>query len=82
MSPGRPCPSPRAQSAVNATRRNECGSAGAGGTFTYFLRPDQKMTVAMNIRMPGIPNATAGPYLRRKMGMSSEAKNEPKLMVQ
>ncbi len=46
---------------MRATRKNECGSEGAGGTFTYFLRPDQKMTVAMNIRIPGTPNASAGP---------------------
>ena len=82
MSPGRPCPSPRDHSAVRATRRNECGSADAGGTFTYFLRPAQKMTVAMNIRIPGMPNATAAPYLRSKIGMKSEAKNDPKLMLQ
>ena len=29
-----------------------------------------------------MPNATAGPYLRRKIGISSEAKNLPKLMIQ
>ena len=47
-----------------------------------FLAPNQKKTVAMNIIAPGMPNATAGPYLRRKIGMSSEAKNDPKLMIQ
>ena len=47
--------------AERTTRRNESGFGGAGGTCTYFLRPDQKITVAMNIRMPGMPNATLGP---------------------
>jgi hypothetical protein len=29
-----------------------------------------------------MPKATDGPYSRRKIGISSEAKNEPKLIVQ
>ena len=40
---GGPCPAARVVSAVRTTRRNECGSGGAGGTFTYFLRPTQKI---------------------------------------
>jgi len=48
----------------------------AGGTITYNLRPLQRTTVEMNMSAPGIPNATAGPSCRRKIGISSEAKNE------
>ena len=77
-----PLPSLPPRSAVLTTFMNECGSAGAGGMFTYFARPIQKMTVAMNISTPGMPKAIAGPYSRRKIGISSEAKNEPKLIVQ
>ena len=36
----------------------------------------------MNISTPGTPNATAGPRWRRKIGIRSDAKNEPKLMIQ
>ena len=61
---------------------NESGSAPEGGTFTYCRRPAQKMTVAMNISTPGTPNATAGPKWRSSSGANSEAKNEPKLMIQ
>ena len=60
--PGRPCPPTRVVSAVRATLKNESGSLpSVGGTRTYCLRPSQKITVAMPIRMPGMPNATAGP---------------------
>src|SRR3546814_18831020 len=52
--PGRPCPGARANSAVRRTRRNESGLGGDGGTCTYLLRPDQKITVATNISAPGI----------------------------
>ena len=38
--------------------------------------------VAMNIRMPGMPNAQDGPQASRMRGMSSDAKKEPKLMIQ
>ena len=79
-SPARPWPG--ANSAVRTTRRNECGLDAAGGTCTYFLRPAQKMTVAIAISTPGMPNATLGPYSRRNTGISSDAKNEPKLMIQ
>ena len=37
---------------------------------------------ATAIRMPGMPKATLGPKSRRKIGISSEAKKLPKLMVQ
>ena len=57
------------------------GFGGAGGTNTYCFRPSQKTRVAMNINAPGIPKAIEAPKFRRKMGMSSEAKNEPKLML-
>ncbi len=80
--PGRDWPGWRASSAVRATRNTEWGSAAAGGTCTYFLFPIQNTTVAMNISSPGMPNATAAPKSRRKMGVSSEAKKEPKLMIQ
>ena len=81
--PGLPCPATREVNAVRATLKNECGSSPrVGGTRTYCLRPSQKISVAMNIRMPGIPNATAGPKLRRNNGISSEAKKLPKLIVQ
>ena len=33
----------------------------AGGTCTYFFFPLQNTMVAMNIMMPGMPKATAGP---------------------
>ena len=80
--PGRPRSIEGAISAVRTTRRKPCGSDGVGGTTTYLRRPDQKMTVAMNIRMPGMPKAQRGPSVRRMIGISSEAKNEPKLMIQ
>ena len=79
-SPVRPLPG--ANSAVRTTRRNECGFEVVGGTCTYLLRPAQKITVATAISRPGMPKATLGPYSRRKIGISSEAKNEPKLMIQ
>src|SRR3546814_5132809 len=75
-------PLPCANSAVRTTRRNECGFEVAGGTCTYLLRPAQKITVATAISRPGMPNATLGPYSRRKMGIRSEAKDETKLMIQ
>ena len=59
--PGRPAPGLCASRAVRATRMKECGSRGLGGTLTYFLRPLQNTRVAMAIRMPGMPKATAGP---------------------
>ena len=72
----------RTRCASRDTRRNECGFGGAGGTITYCLRPSHRITVAMNISTPGMPNATAGPSCRRKIGINSDAKNEPKLMIQ
>jgi len=36
----------------------------------------------MNINAPGMPKAIAAPSSLRKIGMSSDAKNEPKLMIQ
>ena len=68
--------------AVRQTRRKELGSGGVGGRSTYCRRPIQKTSVAMNIKAPGMPKATAGPYCLRKMGINSDAKNEPKLMIQ
>ena len=60
--PLRPCPATLLVSAVRATLKNESGSSPrVGGTRTYCRRPSQKMMVAMPIRMPGMPNATAGP---------------------
>ena len=60
--PGLPCPAFRDNSAVRATLKNESGSSPRlGGTRTYFPRPSQKTSVAMNISTPGMPNATAGP---------------------
>src|SRR5690606_18578237 len=79
-SPGRPPPG--ANTAVRTSRRNECGCEVVAGTCTYLLRPAQKITVATAISRPGMPKATLGPYSRRKIGISSEAKNEPKLMIQ
>ena len=64
------------------TRRNECGFGGAGGTITYFLRPSHRIAVETNMSTPGTPKANAGPRCRRKIGIKSEAKNEPKLMIQ
>jgi hypothetical protein len=58
--PGRDWP-PRASRAVRATLLNESGFGAAGGTCTYFLRPAQNTSVAIAIRMPGMPKATAGP---------------------
>ena len=61
-SPDRALPGTRVVNAVRATLKNESGSSPrGGGTRTYCLRPSQKISVAMNIRMPGMPNATAGP---------------------
>src|SRR5690606_16406202 len=78
-----PMPNPLPSNALRTMLRKESGSLPRdGGTLTYFLRPSQKMKVAMNIRMPGMPNAHAGPQLRSTSGISSEAKNEPKLMIQ
>ena len=78
-----PGPKPLPSSALRTMLRNESGSLPRdGGTLTYLLRPSQKMKVAMNMRMPGMPNAHAGPQLRSTSGISSEAKNEPKLMIQ
>src|SRR5947207_1431731 len=68
--------------ALRETRRNECGFGGAGGTIMYCLRPSQKIRVEMSMRTPGTPKANAGPRCRRKIGIKSEAKNEPKLMIQ
>ena len=82
-SPGRPLPSARADSAVAATWKKECGSwPRVGGTRTYCVRPSQKISVAIPIRIPGMPKATAGPYSRRKIGISSDAKKLPKLIDQ
>ena len=75
-------PCPDASAVARRRRRNECGFGGAGGTITYCLRPSQKTTVEMNISTPGMPNATAGPSCCRNIGISSDAKNEPKLMIQ
>ena len=36
----------------------------------------------MNISAPGMPKAMDGPSSLRKIGISSDAKNEPKLMIQ
>ena len=80
MSPPRPLPG--ASKALRATLISESGLVGEGGTCTYFLRPLQKITVAMNMRMPGMPKAHAGPHEVRKIGISKDAKNEPKLIVQ
>ena len=79
-----PAPFPGAgpMRALRTTLRKESGSGGEGGTWTYFLRPAQKITVATNIRMPGMPNAMLGPWFLRKMGIRSDAKNEPKFIVQ
>src|SRR6478609_686327 len=75
-------PDGEASSVVCATFRNESGSGGVGGTITYCRRPSQRMAVDKNISAPGMPNAIAGPKFFRKTGMSSDAKNEPKLMIQ
>ncbi len=62
-------------------------SAGSGGGRRHASRiaggPAQKMTVAMNISAPG--NAEGDRRRRsacRNSGISSDAKNEPKLMIQ
>jgi hypothetical protein len=78
----RTCPRIPEAIASRETRRNECGFGGAGGTITYFLRPSHRIIVEMNMSTPGTPNANAGPRCRRKIGIRSEAKNEPKLMIQ
>ncbi len=67
---------------MRQTLRNECGFGGAGGTITYRLRAIHRTKVEMNMSTPGIPNAMLGPSCRRKIGIRSEAKNEPKLMIQ
>ncbi len=54
-------PAPLVERAVRDTRENECGFGAAGGTCTYFFFPLQNTMVAMNIMMPGMPKATAGP---------------------
>jgi hypothetical protein len=36
----------------------------------------------MAISTPGMPNATLGPVVLERDGISSDAKNEPKLMIQ
>ena len=59
--PGRPWPGDWVSKAVRITLPKEFGSFGGSGTSTYFLRPIQKIKVAMNIRMPGMPKAQAGP---------------------
>ena len=73
---------PRFRSALRTTSRKECGFFPVGGIFTYWLRPSQKMSVAIPIRIPGMPKATAGPKSRSVFGMSSEAKKLPRLMLQ
>mgnify|MGYP003693721169 CR=1 FL=1 len=75
---------PRTPDAIASrdTRRNECGLGGAGGTIAYFLRPAHRMAVEINMSTPGTPKANAGPTYRRNIGIRSEAKNEPKLMIQ
>ena len=72
----------RLRQALAITAVNECGSRPDGGTLTYRPRPIQKTSVAIPIRMPGIPNATAGPKSRSVLGISIEAKNDPRLMLQ
>jgi len=52
------------------------------GARTIFLRPPQKNKVAINIAIPGIPNAHPGPYfgLPRSQGQRSEEMKEPALI--
>src|SRR4051794_39965531 len=76
------CPRTPEAIASRDTRKNECGFGGDGGTITYCLRPAHRTAVEINISAPGTPNATAGPRYRRNMGIRSDAKNEPKLMIQ
>src|SRR5438874_2009802 len=54
----------------------------AGGMCTIFLRPIQKMTVAINISTPGKPKAYLGPQFgsRSRIGQSQIEKDEPRLM--
>ncbi len=73
---------PRFRSALRTTSRKEWGFFPVAGIFTYWLRPSQKMTVAIPIRIPGMPKATAGPKRRRVLGISREAKKLPRLMLQ
>src|ERR1043166_3461244 len=35
----------------------------AGGRWTNFPRPSQKMTIAVNMTMPGVPKAMTGPWM-------------------
>src|SRR4030095_16737417 len=64
------------------TLRNEWGFGGAGGTITYCLRPAHRIAVETNMSTPGTPKATAGSRYRRKIGIKSAPKNEPRLMTQ
>ena len=50
--------------------------------WTIFLRPSQKITVAMAINTPGKPKAYFGPHfsLRSRTGQSQIEKDEPRLI--
>src|ERR1700745_1604281 len=54
----------------------------AGGTCTILLRPPQKNKVAINIAIPGIPNAQPGPYFgfASSQGQRIEEIKEPALI--
>ena len=47
---------------------------------TNFLRPSQKTTVAMNMKMPGVPKARAGPERSNSSGMRIVENAEPTLI--
>ncbi len=49
--------------------------------MTYCGCPSQNTTVAIAIRIPGMPKAQLGPYFFKITGISSVEKNEPKLIA-